>query len=197
MASTSASAGFAACDADLTGDGTVNGFDLATLLGSWGPTAPCPPTAAADFDGDCDVDGFDLGNLLGAWGTTGCTGGGEPLATELAGNVIAQYPFFNYVRAFNQGSNISVAIDPAVFAGVAGTTNCNVYIVTKKTPAQWAGDPSLTDVTGGFQTEAFGGATIQANTFTVSGSGGLNGTTGTQVGIGYDMVCDCNQNGTL
>ncbi|MGH7292326.1 MAG: hypothetical protein ACREJT_14005, partial [Myxococcota bacterium] len=52
------------CDEDLTGDGVVDGFDLATLLGAWGPCAGCP----ADLDGDGDVDGFDLATLLGAWG---------------------------------------------------------------------------------------------------------------------------------
>ncbi len=52
-----------ACPADLTGDGSVDGADLGTLLGSWGPC-----TCAADLNGDGSVDGADLGALLGAWG---------------------------------------------------------------------------------------------------------------------------------
>ncbi len=53
------------CTEDLDGDGDVNAFDLAILLGSWGPVpTPDPP----DFDGDGDVDAFDLAILLGNWG---------------------------------------------------------------------------------------------------------------------------------
>jgi len=49
--------------ADLNGDGVVDGNDLGTLLGQWGPCAGC----AADFNGDGVVDGNDLGTLLGSW----------------------------------------------------------------------------------------------------------------------------------
>lgn len=53
------------CDiADFNCDGLVDGADLGTLLGFWGPCpAPCP----ADLDGDGEVDGADLGVLLGRW----------------------------------------------------------------------------------------------------------------------------------
>ncbi len=47
--------------ADLNGDGTVSGADLAVLLGQWGG----PGTA--DFDNNGVVDGADLAVLLGAW----------------------------------------------------------------------------------------------------------------------------------
>ncbi len=50
------------CDADLNGDGAVDGDDLGTLLGQWGGTG------SADFDGSGLVDGNDLGTLLGDWG---------------------------------------------------------------------------------------------------------------------------------
>ena len=62
------------CAEDLDGDGEVNAFDLAQLLGNWGPCdEPCEPgdpatTCAADLDGNCDVGAFDLALLLGAWG---------------------------------------------------------------------------------------------------------------------------------
>ncbi len=58
--------------ADLDGD--VDPFDLALLLGNWGPCdAPCTPgdpadTCPADFDGDCTVGAADLAILLGNWG---------------------------------------------------------------------------------------------------------------------------------
>ncbi|MCH8053903.1 MAG: hypothetical protein IH895_07575, partial [Planctomycetes bacterium] len=52
----------------------VEAFDLAVLLGSWGPCPdPCVPeepseTCPADLDPNCDVGAFDLALLLGAWG---------------------------------------------------------------------------------------------------------------------------------
>ena len=52
---------------DLDGDGDVDAADLALLLGSWGPSGPCPPFVAADLDEDCDVDAADLAQLLGNW----------------------------------------------------------------------------------------------------------------------------------
>ena len=52
------------CVGDIDTDGDVDAFDLAMLLGAWGPN----PGNPADFDGDGDVDAFDLAMLLGAWG---------------------------------------------------------------------------------------------------------------------------------
>jgi agmatine deiminase len=54
------------CTGDFDGNGAVDGADLATLLGAWGPCGGC----AADFDDNGSVDGADLAVLLGAWG--GC-----------------------------------------------------------------------------------------------------------------------------
>jgi len=50
--------------ADFNCDGRVDGNDLGTLLGQWGPCEAC----AADLNGDGRVDGNDLGTLLGLWG---------------------------------------------------------------------------------------------------------------------------------
>lgn len=50
--------------ADLNGDGSVNGSDLALLLNAWGSTGPNP----ADLDGDGIVGGGDLATLLNSWG---------------------------------------------------------------------------------------------------------------------------------
>jgi probable HAF family extracellular repeat protein len=49
--------------ADLTGDCTVDGNDLSTLLAAWGSTSP-----PADLNGDGAVNGADLGVLLLDWG---------------------------------------------------------------------------------------------------------------------------------
>lgn len=50
------------CGADITGDRTVDGNDLALLLGSWGQNG------IADLDGNDSVDGGDLTIMLSAWG---------------------------------------------------------------------------------------------------------------------------------
>jgi len=52
------------CPIDLDGNGAVGAFDLAILLGAWGPN----PGHAADLNGDGDVDARDLAILLGTWG---------------------------------------------------------------------------------------------------------------------------------
>lgn len=56
------------CLEDLDDDGDVDAFDLAVLLGNWGPYEPCPPFKVMDFDVDCDVDAANLAQLLGNWG---------------------------------------------------------------------------------------------------------------------------------
>lgn len=62
------------CPADFDGSGDVEAFDLAILLGAWGPCPePCKEgnpgdTCPADLNGDCVVEAFDLALLLGAWG---------------------------------------------------------------------------------------------------------------------------------
>lgn len=50
------------CPADLTGDGLVNGADLAIVLGNWGGAG------LGDLNGDGEVNAADLAVLLGAWG---------------------------------------------------------------------------------------------------------------------------------
>ena len=50
-------------NADFSGDGYVNGLDLAVLLSNWGPCADCP----MDLNGDGEVNGTDLATLLVNW----------------------------------------------------------------------------------------------------------------------------------
>jgi hypothetical protein len=53
--------------ADLSGDGVVNGVDLALLLGAWGACPRQPAACPADLDGSGGVNGFDLAILLASW----------------------------------------------------------------------------------------------------------------------------------
>jgi hypothetical protein len=52
---------------DLDGNGSVDGADLAILLGGWGPCGG-KGGCAADLDGNGVIDGADLAILLGSWG---------------------------------------------------------------------------------------------------------------------------------
>ena|GEM_PF-1410252 len=56
-----------ACPADLDGDGSVGGSDIAALLNAWGACAKC----SADINGDGSVDANDLATMLNAWGACG------------------------------------------------------------------------------------------------------------------------------
>jgi hypothetical protein len=117
--------------------------------------------------------------------------------TELAGNPLTSYPFFHYVKAINANSAVHVAIDPSRFPAIAGQT-CDIYVVAAKKTLGWNTNNTLTDVTiGGMQTQLFSAGTIQANTFQVTVPSELSGAAGTGLGVGYDVVLDCNQNGLL
>ena len=52
------------CVGDLNSDGSVNGFDLTTLLAAWGSNQ-----TEADLNGDGVVAAADLTLLLSGWGT--------------------------------------------------------------------------------------------------------------------------------
>ncbi|MHC4832966.1 MAG: hypothetical protein ACYTFH_03530 [Planctomycetota bacterium] len=55
------------CPADLDGDGSVGGADLAILLADWGDGSGSG--TSSDLDGDGTVGGADLAVLLAAWGS--------------------------------------------------------------------------------------------------------------------------------
>ena len=92
---------------------------------------------------------------------------------ELAGNGLGQYPFFDYVRAINEGSSVELGIDPTQYPVIVGQT-ADVYVVASKARSEWITNAALIDVTGGPQVVAFGGSTVQANTITLD-TGGLAG----------------------
>ncbi len=121
----------------------------------------------------------------------------QVIKTELAGHLISDYPHFEYVKAINANNNVEIAIDPTRFPSIAGQV-CDVYVVAAKTTLQWNSDNTLTDVTpGGMQTETFSGVNIQANTFQVAAPNQLSANAGIGLGVGYDVILDCNQDGLL
>ena len=56
------------CPTDVDGSGSTGAFDLAVLLGSWGPCAPGDACGCLDDNGDGVIGAFDLAVLLGSWG---------------------------------------------------------------------------------------------------------------------------------
>ncbi|MBX3354143.1 MAG: hypothetical protein KF724_00415 [Phycisphaeraceae bacterium] len=54
------------CPGDATGDGSVDGADLALLLGNWGPCSGSP--CVGDLNCDGEVAGSDMALVLGNWG---------------------------------------------------------------------------------------------------------------------------------
>ena len=114
---------------------------------------------------------------------------------KLAGNSLGDYPFFEFVRAFNQGSTVEVAVDPSQYPGVVGQT-ADLYLVAHKGEAEWAADPQLIDVRGQPQTVTFSDIDITNNTFLVD-SGTLDGFAGIGLGVPYDVVLDFNGDALL
>ncbi len=54
------------CPTDVDDNSETEAFDLANLLGAWGPVTP--DSACLDDDGNGFIEAFDLAVLLGAWG---------------------------------------------------------------------------------------------------------------------------------
>ena len=121
---------------------------------------------------------------------------------QLAGNSLNEYPYFEFVKAFNVNANVEVAIDPTLHPEINGQT-ADIYIVEAKDANEWDNDPSLTDITNnGFLMVTFNDSGIQENSFTVSGPDELSSATWvdatndfTGLGHGYDVVIDMNQDG--
>ena len=170
----------AACPADTNGDELVDVLDLLVVLGDWGACPGCP----SDTNGDGVVDVLDLLEVLKGWG------GHCP---ELAGKPIASFPFFQYVKAVNQGDPVYVTLNVNRHPDVIGET-CDIYLVEAKDAADWTTGTPLTDVTGGFQTETFA-ANPADNIFLISGSDTLSGDADLGLGVPFDVVLDFDQNG--
>ena len=182
-------------DFDPDGDGDVDLMDYQVLHGCLeGPEVAVDGICLTDFDpdGDGDVDLADVRAFQAAF-----TGAVVITETQLAGNALSDYPYFEYVKAFNADATVEVALDPTRFPDVVGET-ADLYIVAAKNGAEWNADLSLTDVrTGGPDTVAFAAGGIQANTFLVAGAGELSADAGIGLGVGYDVVLDFDQDGQL
>lgn len=71
-------------------------------------------------------------------------------------------PFFQVLRTANEGGIITAALDPARHSERVGRSAL-LYLVTHKTPSEWAINPSLVDVTGGPKLVTISGASVTDN----------------------------------
>jgi dienelactone hydrolase len=111
----------------------------------------------------------------------------------LAGGELAGYPFFEFVAAINDSDDVMGAVDPSRHAERTGLPY-RAYVVAHKTPAEWAADNSLTDVSGGFEAGSVTAGSIAGNTLNLWTTGL---TSGTDLGLPFDVVYDFGQDGAL
>lgn len=119
------------------------------------------------------------------------------VATELAGVDLASFPHFLHLRSFGPETPVAVTVDPARHPRISGAT-CTIYVVAAKTADEWSSDPALVDGTlDGPLAHSFSGADVAANRVIVVPAGELDSDPRNGLGVPYDLVLDCNGNGTL
>ncbi|MEM6994291.1 MAG: hypothetical protein AAF721_27500, partial [Myxococcota bacterium] len=164
-----------------------------------GARGPSAETSGASADSGTGGDGGDGdGDDGGSDDDADETGGAPPVTgvirTELVGHPRDGSPHFRAVDNFNDDEAITVAID-ATRLGVEG--ECDAFVVAAKDDAQWETDPALVDVrAGGPETMTFEGGLVD-NRFELTPPGALTSDAGAGLGVPYDVVLDCDQDGTL
>jgi hypothetical protein len=111
----------------------------------------------------------------------------------LSGDELAEYPYFHHVDTFNEDGVMQSALDPVRHAERVGLSY-RVYVVEHKSTSEWADDPSLTDVSGGFETTSVVGSSIGDNVVD-AWTAGLD--PGALVSKDYDIVYDFGLDGNL
>lgn len=144
------------------------------------PLGPCG--TGANFSNALDV-------AFEAPGTSG------PTLAQLAGNKLQAYPYFEYITSMNEGARVRAALDSTRFPWLVGLTG-DLYVVAAKGKSRWDVDPQLLDVRGAPTTVSIQPGGTKANTFLLA-KGTLSGTTGVELGVGYDVVFDTDSDGLL
>ena len=76
------------------------------------------------------------------------------IALELAGDSLAAYPHFDFLRSYSTDDTVEVAVDPSASPELVGET-CDVYVVESRTAAEWCADAALLDARGAPDTRSF------------------------------------------
>lgn len=117
----------------------------------------------------------------------------EVVIAQLSGHSLDSSPHFRRVDNFNDSDALEVGLDPAAL-GLSGV-DCDLYVTASKDEAAWGEDPSLADVrVTGPQPVSLGGGLTDSR-ITVEGE--LSSDAGMGLGVAYDLVLDCDLDGTL
>ena len=120
----------------------------------------------------------------------------DPAAIDLAGVPLAGPPHFTYVRSFQTTEPVQIAVNPRTTPQIIDRT-CDIYVVEARSDDAWASDPSLTDVRGASQAHTFGGTTLGDDIVQIAAPNALPAAADRRVGVGYDVVLDCDRDGAL
>jgi dienelactone hydrolase len=124
-------------------------------------------------------------------GETGELGDAQQL--ELAGHSLGGYPWFHVVQDFGDDESVEIAIDPSGLAG----RSCDVWVVATRSSAQWQQDPVLIDVRATGPQELAAGDTFADTRVTIAAPAELSSDAGIGLGVGYDVVLDCDRDGAF
>lgn len=130
----------------------------------------------------------------------GSTSGGAELPvdivlTQLVGHSRVESPYLRTVDNFNDNESITLGID-ALRHDLEGAS-CDVYVSLARTETGWVDNPTLADVRGGGPQAVTLQGGIADNRFELATAGALPSDAGAAIGVGYDVVLDCNRNGLL
>ena len=113
----------------------------------------------------------------------------------LAGQELSLYPYFEFPQAVNDNQSLQTALDPVRHAERLGLPY-DCYVVEHRSPAEWATQRLLVDVTGTVESGVVQGPGIEDNVLTVW-SPPLFGDDHLGLGKPYDIVFDFGQDGML
>ena len=113
---------------------------------------------------------------------------------ELAARALPAAPWAERVDAFWEGSSLSLALDEAQIARLAGL-QVDCYVVDHKDDAQWLANRALVDLRGGPSTHLVQ-AGFAANVVELD-PGNIFGGDGERLSRGLDIVVDVDRDGTL
>ncbi len=111
----------------------------------------------------------------------------------ISGESLAEFPWFQFIDSINDNGTVRGALDPYRHAERLGLPY-RAYIIAHKTPFSWASDPTLTDVSGGFESGTVTAGSIQDNILDLW-TAGLDA--GDNVSKSYDVVYDFGLDGRL
>ncbi len=112
---------------------------------------------------------------------------------QLAGRTLGSAPGFEYVRAFQEGDVVELALDTARYPEVVGRT-ADIYLMAARSRDAWIADVGLDTALAGPVTHEFTAGPLADNTLVLD-TGTLSGDAGDDLGVGYDVVLDLNRDG--